>query len=130
MTEDNKILSEVLSDLKSIKQTLTDNTTRIIKTEISIETINKGINLIESYKERIIRLEGSQEHLTAILDKTNNTLDKLDQTVDSIKDVITAQRGIQSGVNKTNSNLWEVVKWLGVGSIFPLVKALLDHYNK
>jgi methyl-accepting chemotaxis protein len=124
--EQDQILTEVLAELKVIRLQVSDNATRVYKTEISLESINKTIENLENYKERIVKLEGSMHYLNTTLDKTNTTLEKLDSTVDSIKEVLT----IQKGSSKTLGTVWEVLKWVGVAGIIPALKAIIDHFPK
>lgn len=124
--EQEQILSEVLAELKIIKQHIGDSDARIYKTEITLESINRSIESIENYKERIVKLEGSMHYLNTTLDKTNTTLEKLDATVDNIKEILTVQKGSA----KTAGYIWEGLKWIGIGSLFPIGKALIEYLNR
>lgn len=123
-------LAGIISELKQIRQEIQANTTRIIRAETTLESFNKTIEGLENYKERVVKLEGSMHYLNTTLDKTNTTLEKLDETVDSIKEVLTIQKGTQTSHEKTKNFLWEAAKWIGIAGIIPMLKALVDQFNK
>lgn len=128
--ETHSILNDVLVELKEIKQTLQDNTLRIVKTEISIETINKGIESIDQYRERVNKLEYSYQRLSEILERTNQALEKMDKAVDAIQNIMTAQKSQDLGRDKTYGTIWEIFKWLGAAAVLETARQLFNYFHK
>lgn len=123
-------MEQLRADLQTLKIIVTEISAKSIKNEVAIDALVRSIELLETYKERIVKLEGSMHYLTSTLDKTNTTLEKLDANVDSIKEVLTIQKGQQNGSKETKSVIWDVLKWVGVAGIIPMLEAFFKHYIK